>query len=61
MADFIVAGIILVIVLASIAYIAKAKKKGVKCIGCPAAGQCTHQRQNQEAKCSCGCHADIED
>ncbi len=40
MADLIVVGIVLVIVSVAIAYIIKEKKKGVKCIGCPAAGQC---------------------
>lgn len=41
MADLIVGGILLVIVGAAIIYIVKAKKSGIKCIGCPAAGQCS--------------------
>lgn len=37
----IIAGLIVVACLAAaITYIVKAKKKGVECIGCPAAGQC---------------------
>ena len=40
MADLIVGGILIVVVGAAISYIVKAKKKGIKCIGCPAAGQC---------------------
>ena len=35
MADLLVMGIILLIVGAAAAYIWKAKKRGVKCIGCP--------------------------
>ena len=40
MVNFIVTGMILLIVGAAIVYIVKAKKKGVKCIGCPAGGNC---------------------
>lgn len=40
MANFIVAGILVLIVGAAVTYIVKEKKKGVKCIGCPAAGNC---------------------
>ena len=52
MADLIVGGILLVIVGAAIVYIVKAKKKGIKCIGCPAAGQCAHCKGqgSQQAK-----------
>lgn len=31
---------LLVIIGAAVAYIIKAKKSGVKCIGCPAGGSC---------------------
>ena len=41
MTDFIVAGILLLIVGIAIIYIVKAKKSGVKCIGCPAGGKCS--------------------
>lgn len=40
MADFIVVVILLIVLGAAILYIRRAKKKGVKCIGCPAAGKC---------------------
>ena len=38
--DFIVIGIIAVIVGGAVAYIIKAKKSGKKCIGCPYADSC---------------------
>ena len=60
MADFIVAGIILLVVIAAISYIAKAKRRGVKCIGCPAAGQCAHHKNGTSIKGACGCHEDTE-
>lgn len=53
MANFIVGGIILVLVGAAIAYIRKEKKKGVRCIGCPAGGTCS-------GNCS-GCHSDTKE
>lgn len=40
MGDFIVGGILLVLLGTALTYIFRAKKKGVKCIGCPAAGKC---------------------
>lgn len=48
MADLIVVGIVLVIVGLAIAYIVKEKKKGVKCIGCPVAGQCSGKCHNPQ-------------
>jgi len=44
MENFIVAGVLLLIVGLSTMYIVKAKKRGVKCIGCPAGGN---------GKCTC--------
>ncbi len=49
MLDFIILGILVIIVGAAILYIRKEKKKGVRCIGCPAAGNCPHG-----GKCSGG-------
>lgn len=55
--------IILIITIAALVggalvYIVKAKKKGVKCIGCPAAECCqagNHEiRKTSSACCSCG-------
>ncbi|QDW72847.1 FeoB-associated Cys-rich membrane protein [Lachnospiraceae bacterium KGMB03038] len=40
MADVIVVLILAVLLGSAITYIVKAKKKGVKCIGCPAGGSC---------------------
>ncbi len=40
MADFVAAVILLILVGGAAAYIVKAKKSGVKCIGCPAGGSC---------------------
>ncbi len=42
MADFVVVAAIIIVVGAAIIYIIKEKKRGTKCIGCPAAGTCTH-------------------
>lgn len=41
MADFIVAAIVLIMIVAAVVYIRKAKKSGVKCIGCPSGGECS--------------------
>ena len=49
--------VLLLIIGAAIAYIVKAKKKGVKCIGCPAAGSCAQKNKSSECGCGCsGCH-----
>ena len=42
-----------ILVGAAIAYIRKEKKKGVRCIGCPAGGTCS-------GNCS-GCHSDTKE
>ncbi len=47
MADFIAAAIVILTVGAALRYIIRAKKRGVRCIGCPDASGC----------CSCGCGA----
>ena len=54
MANVIVAGVVALILGVSITYIVKAKKAGVKCIGCPAGGTCSG---NCNGNCS-GCHSD---
>lgn len=53
--DYIVLAIVAVIILAAVVYIVKAKKKGVKCIGCPSAGKCSRQQANHQKFHSCGC------
>jgi len=49
MINAIVILILAIIVGAAVAYIIKEKKRGVKCIGCPYAGQCANR-----SKCSNG-------
>ena len=45
MADFLIILIVAGIVGAAILYIRKEKKRGVQCIGCPAAEACAKHRQ----------------
>lgn len=40
MADIIALIVIAAVIAAAVAYIVKAKRSGVKCIGCPAGGSC---------------------
>lgn len=47
--NLIVIAVLLLILGGAIAYIIKEKKKGVRCIGCPAAGKCAAKGKN-----SCG-------
>lgn len=60
MADLIIAVIVLIIVGAAASYIIKAKKTGVKCIGCPAAGKCCGKNAGH-SECGCGCHSDTNE
>lgn len=46
MKDWIIVGIVLIIIGSAVAYIVKEKRKGAKCIGCPAACNC-----KQKGKC----------
>lgn len=51
----IVASVFLVAVLAAaITYIVRAKRAGVKCVGCSVAGSCSSK---QASSCECGCSA----
>ena len=45
MADFAIGIVLFIVIKAAIRYIIKEKKRGVKCIGCPASGTC--------GKCTC--------
>ena len=61
MIDLIVGVIIVASLGAAIAYIVRAKKKGAKCIGCPASDCCSTkhgaaQNQSEHKDCGCGCH-----
>lgn len=60
MSNVIAVIILLVIIGAAVAYIVKAKKKGTKCIGCPASESCAIKNLEhlQESEQSCGCHSD---
>lgn len=56
-----IAGLALALILgAAIAYIVKAKRAGVKCIGCPAAGNCSSKGAEGSEACSCGCNVEIK-
>ena len=52
MANVIVVFIVVLILGASITYIVKAKKAGVKCIGCPASGSCSGNCSGCSGSCS---------
>lgn len=55
--DNLIVGVILAIILgAAIYYIYKEKKKGVRCVGCPYAGECAAKAK--AAGGSCGCPSD---
>ena len=49
MIDIIILVILVVGIGISVVYIAKEKKRGVRCIGCPSAGTC-HKK-------ACGCYS----
>lgn len=51
MADFIVICVLLLVIGAAIIYIIREKKKGTKCIGCPAEGACCGKGK-EGAQCS---------
>ena len=59
MTDLIVIGILIVIIGAAIIYIMKEKKRGTRCIGCPAAGNCP-SRNAGKAACSCASQTDTK-
>lgn len=59
MANVIIAGILIVIIGFAVAYLVRAKKKGVRCVGCPSGGSCPHHspaKTETHSECSCGCH-----
>lgn len=55
MDNFIVIAILALILGAALAYVIKAKRRGIKCIGCPDSKNCASK--NTESSCSgnCGC------
>lgn len=60
MADIIVGAVLVILVGAAIAYIIREKKKGVVCIGCPAAGTCGAKKHPGGAGCSCTMAEELE-
>lgn len=59
MTDIIVIAIVAIVLGLAIGYIVRSKKRGTKCIGCPA-GTCGSCSQNSGCEGSCSCHADAE-
>ena len=59
MADFIVAGILLILIGCAVAHIVKAKENGTRCIGCPAGGNCPGHK-GSHGGCGCGCRSTEE-
>ena len=62
MTNMIIGLVLLLIIGGAVAYIIRAKKKGVKCIGCPDSGSCTgHCNGACEAgSCNGSCHCHEE-
>lgn len=58
MENFIVAGILVIILGVAILSIVRAKKSGIKCIGCPSAGHCAAKANCSNSESACGCHSD---
>lgn len=55
--DWIIIAIVALILFFAIRYIYKAKKQGVKCVGCPSSGCCSHSSEKKEEQHSCcSCH-----
>ena len=57
MENVIVIGILLFLVGAAVFYIWKEKKRGRRCIGCPASGCCSSNGCGK-AKKNCNCHTE---
>lgn len=51
MEDFLVLIVLAVILVSAIIYVVRAKKKGVKCVGCPYADTCG--KNNGNGSCDC--------
>lgn len=65
MTNFIIVAIVLAVIGSAVMYIIKEKKRGVKCIGCPAGVECAHGHGgcngcggSGECKGDCGCHTE---
>ncbi len=55
--------LVLAIIGGAVAYIVRAKRRGQKCIGCPAggSGSCSCHSAFKEEACHCGCVPDQDD
>lgn len=51
--DWIVVAVIVIIIGAVVWYLHRAKKKGVKCIGCPDSGKCSGKCSGCAGYCGC--------
>lgn len=58
MTDFIIIAVLVVIVGAAVLYLRKAKKNGVKCVGCPDGGSCGGKCSEGGCNGNCGCDTD---
>ena len=60
--DYIIIGVIALVVGAAVLYIIKAKKSGKKCIGCPDGCSCNSKdkKGNDGGSCCCGCRNEQE-
>ena len=52
MENFIIVIVVALILGCSLAYVIKAKKKGVKCVGCPYAETCGKNTENNSCSCN---------
>ncbi|MBE6583880.1 MAG: FeoB-associated Cys-rich membrane protein [Ruminococcaceae bacterium] len=52
--DYVIIGVIVLVIGAAVAYIIKAKRSGQKCIGCPDSKTCG--KGNAGSACSGSCH-----
>ena len=57
--DYAVIGVVVVVLALIVLYVVKAKKKGVKCIGCPYACSCS--AKGASCGCTCGTEASPEE
>lgn len=55
MLDFLLAALIVGLLTAAVRYIIRAKKSGVKCIGCSSAGSCSSHHHNSCSGSCAGC------
>lgn len=51
MTNLVIVAVLLLIIGGAVFYIAKEKKRGVKCVGCPAGATCAHK--NGASGCNC--------